>query len=161
MYKRIVVPLDGSKLAECVLPHVETVATSCGTEEVFLISVTEHITAYATAARPEQRIGLGFVKPIDKVPLSVGKQQRQAEKYLARIAKQLKRKKIDVETEVLLGNPAEKIVSFTNDKGADLIIMATHGRSGISQWAHSIGAFGGVADKVIRASSVPVLLVRA
>ena len=159
MYKRIVVPLDGSKLAECVLPHVETLAKSCGPEEIFLISVTEHITGYAPAARPEQRIG--FAEPIDKVSLSVGRQQRQAERYLARIAKQLKRKKIDVETEVLLGNPAEKIISFTNDRGADLIIMATHGRSGISRWAHSIGAFGGVADKVIRASSVPVLLVRA
>ncbi len=159
MYKRIVVPLDGSKLAECVLPHIETVATNCGTEEIFLISVTENITVYASATSLEQPTG--FAGSSEKIKLYMGKLQRQADRYLARIAKQLKRKKIDVKTEVLLGNPAEKIISFSNDKGADLIIMASHGRSGISRWAHSVGAFGGVADKVIRASSVPVLLVRA
>ena len=68
---------------------------------------------------------------------------------------------MNVKTEVLLGNPAEQIIAFAKEKGADLIVMATHGRSGISRWAYSIGAFGGVADKVLRASSVPVLVVRA
>lgn len=74
MYQKIVVPLDGSKLAECVLPH----------------------------------------------------------------------------------NPAEEITSFAEREGADLVLIASHGRSGLSRWAH-----GSVADRVFRATCVPVLMVRA
>jgi nucleotide-binding universal stress UspA family protein len=149
MYKKILVPLDGSKLAECVLPHVERIATSCGTEQVILVSVTERITGYRVMDDPSQPLGERLV------PEGVGKQEKQAQKYLGKIAKALEAKGIKVLTEVLLGKPAEEIIHAAN-RECDLIIMASHGRSGLSRWTH-----GSVADKVFRASHAPVLLVKA
>jgi nucleotide-binding universal stress UspA family protein len=68
----------------------------------------------------------------------------------------LKAEGVKVQTEVLLGNPAEEITLFAKHRGVDLIVMSSHGRSGPSRWA-----YGSVADKVSRASSVPILMVRA
>ena len=150
MYKKILVPLDGSKLAECVLPHVEAIAKGTNVEEVILVSATERVLGY----RPIT----DYAEPMkdELVPEAVGKMEKQAQKYLDRIAKGLEAKGIKVETLVLLGNPAEEITINAKHYGADLIIMASHGRSGISKWTH-----GSVADKVFRASGIPVLMVRA
>ena len=157
MYEKIVVPLDGSKLAECVLPHVEELAKSCSTKEVILVTVTERIVGRMRVAQYTQPVGpLPPPEPVLKVPVAIGKKQRQGQRYLNRIAKGLQKKGIKVRTEVLLGNPAEEIASFTEHDGADLIIMASHGRSGPSRWA-----YGSVTDKVFRASYVPVLMMRA
>ena len=90
------------------------------------------------------------------IPEGIGKKEKQAQRYLNRIAKGLNAKGITVRTEVLLGNPAEEIAFYAEHPGCDLIIMASHGRSGPSRWTH-----GSVAEKVFRASSVPVLMVRA
>jgi nucleotide-binding universal stress UspA family protein len=150
MYQKIMVPLDGSKLAECVLPHVEEIATSCKTKQVILVSVTERIAGY--------RVIEDYAQPSEErlAPEAVGKKGKQAQRYLGRIAKTLEAKGIKVLTAVLLGNPAEEIAIYANTKGCNLIIMASHGRSGPSRWAH-----GSVADKVFRASRVPILMVRA
>ena len=150
MYKKIMVPLDGSKLAECVLPHVEEIAAHCGTEEVILVTVTERIQGYRPMDDPSKPLGYQLI------PQGVGKKERQGQRYLDRIAKRLETKGVKVETTVLIGNPAEEIAIYAGEFGCDLIIMASHGRSGISRWAH-----GSVADKVFRASPVPVLMVRA
>lgn len=149
MYQKVLVPLDGSKLAECVLEHVEQLAKGCNTEEVILVSVTERVTGHTLA--PE----VGEVYGGD-VPITVGKMQRQAERYLDRIAKRLAKKGISVQTAVLRGNPAEEIVHYAQENECGLITMASHGRSGISRWA-----YGSVADKILRASPVPVLIVKA
>ena len=157
MYEKMVVPLDGSKLAECVLPHVEELAKSCNTKEVILVTVTERIVSYTHLTQRAQLGGpLPPPEPVTKVPLAIGKKQRQGQRYLNRIAKGLQKKGIKVRTKVLLGNPAEEIASFAEHDGADLIIMASHGRSGPSRWA-----YGSVTDKVFRASCVPVLMIRA
>lgn len=150
MYKKILVPLDGSKLAECALPHVEELARGCGTEEVILVSVTERVPGYRAYDDPSRPSGQRLI------PEAAGKKEKPAERYLGRIAKAMKAKGIKVDTEVLLGDPAEEIVSYAKDPGCDIIIMASHGRSGPSRWA-----YGSVADKVFRASCVPVLMVRA
>lgn len=144
------VPLDGSKLAECVLPYVEALATGCTAEEVILVSVTERIKGYRVISDYSQPLGERLA------PEAVGKKERQAQKYLNRVAQGLKDKGINVQTLVLLGNPAEEIVFYADTKHCDLIVMASHGRSGPSRWVH-----GSVADKVFRASCVPVLMVRA
>ena len=78
------------------------------------------------------------------------------EEYLERTAKGLEAKGLDVRTVVLAGNPAEQILRAAESAKVDLIIMASHGRSGPSRWA-----FGSVSDKVLRSSVVPVLMVRA
>jgi nucleotide-binding universal stress UspA family protein len=157
MYSKIIIPLDGSKLAECILPHVEAITKGCGTEEVILITVTELITASSGVTKlaqpPEMMLAL---QPVLKVPIAVGKKQQQGQRYLSRVARHLQKKGIPVRTEVLLGKPAEEIVNFAENNGADLIMMASHGRSGPSRWA-----FGSVADKVFRSSCIPILMVRA
>jgi nucleotide-binding universal stress UspA family protein len=150
MYKKILVPLDGSKLAECALPYAEELAKGCGTEEVILVSVTERIQGYRAFEDPS--------KPLSQrlTPEAFGKKEKQAQRYLGRIAKAMETKGIKVGTEVLLGNPAEEIAIYAKHPGCDIIVMSSHGRSGPSRWAH-----GSVADRVLRASCVPVLMARA
>jgi nucleotide-binding universal stress UspA family protein len=150
MYKRILVPLDGSKLAECALPHAEALAKGCDTEKVILVSVTERVQGYRAFEEPGQPMGQRLA------PEAFGKQEKQAQKYLGRIAKAMETKGIKVDTEVLLGNPAEEIIIYAKHPGCDLIVISSHGRSGVSRWTH-----GSVADRVFRGSPVPVLVVRA
>lgn len=90
------------------------------------------------------------------MPVSIGKKQAQAQRYLNKIAKRLEGKGINVQTKVLLGHPAEEISYFMEHDGVDLVIMASHGRSGPSRWTH-----GSVADRVFRASKVLILMVKA
>lgn len=180
MYTKILVPLDGSKLAECALEHVETIASGCGTQEVILVSVTEKVKVkHDTGALRDERTGFqltresGIVSGQVTVPLAgtfmgdhpateptytdvVGRKYSQADRYLDKVQRRLIAKGFDVRTEVLLGNPAEAIVDYASKNGIDLIIMSSHGRSGVSRWAS-----GSVADRVFRASCVPVLMVRA
>ena len=150
MYKKIVVPLDGSKLAECALPYAEEIAKGCNTEEVFLVSVTERVKGYRSLDDPSQRMGQRLI------PEALGKKEKQAQRYLDRIAKAMEAKGIKVSTEVLLWKPAEAIIGYAKQSRCDLIVMASHGRSGPSRWA-----YGSVADKVLRSSQIPVLIVRA
>jgi nucleotide-binding universal stress UspA family protein len=154
MYGKIIAPLDGSKLAECALPHLEKLAQGLKPAEVVLISVTERIAGRMSA--PPEVAELVGVSAGAAIEVEVGKLQRQAERYLSRIAKQLQSKGVKVRTEVLLGSPAEQIVQYAEKNDVDLIVMASHGRSGPSRWA-----FGSVADKVSRASRVPILMIRA
>jgi len=150
MYKKILVPLDGSKLAECALPHAEELAKGCGTEKVILVSVTERVQGYRAFEEPSQPLGQQLV------PEAFGKLEEQAQKYLGRIAKAMEAKGIKVSTEVLLGDPAEEIIIYAKHPGCDVIVISSHGRSGISRWTH-----GSVADRVFRGSPVPVLMVKA
>jgi nucleotide-binding universal stress UspA family protein len=86
----------------------------------------------------------------------IGKMDTQARKYLDRIAKDLEsRGVLNVTTKVLLGNPAEEIVAHADEGACDLIIMASHGRTGPARWA-----FGSISEKVFRSSCVPVMMVR-
>ncbi len=98
----------------------------------------------------------GFQGAGSEVVVTFGKKERQAQRYLDRIAKGLEAKGMKLQTEVLFWPPAEAITSYAERNGADIIVMSSHGRSGPSRWAH-----GSVADKVLRISCVPVLMVRA
>jgi nucleotide-binding universal stress UspA family protein len=175
MYKKIIVPLDGSKLAECVLPHIENIAKGSGTEETILITVTERVAgllskadanaqsansdefqpAMAFADRPYSGQHFEF-DPSLKINVVTGKVIKQGQRYLARVAEQLVKKGIKTSIVVLMGEAAEQIVDFAGSEKANLIIMASHGRSGFSRWA-----MGSVAEKVFHGSSVPILLVKA
>jgi len=160
MFEKILVPLDGSKLAECALPYAEELAKDRDTQEVILVSVTERISGRTRAPeaqelyRTSQRYGLQEAGT--EVSVTFGKKQRQAQRYLGRIAERLEDKGIRVRMEVLLGNPAEQIATFAERNAADVIVMSSHGRSGPSRWA-----YGSVADKIFRASCTPILMVRA
>ena len=120
------------------------------------------LTTYSQTRDPESQEvyrasdKAGVQRAGSEITVTLGKMQRQAQRYLDRIAKGLEAKGINVRTEVLLGKPAEEIASFAEQNGADIIAMSSHGRSGPSRWA-----YGSVADRVLRASCIPVLMVRA
>jgi len=164
MYKKILVPLDGSKLAECALPHAEQLAKGCEAAKIILVSVTERVQGYVAGGGPTESLllsGGGFgshIQPPTQRAMSAtfGKKEKQADRYLSKIAERLQSGGIKVHTEVLFWPPAEAIASYAAQNGADIIVMSSHGRSGVSRWAH-----GSVAGKVLKASCVPVLMVRA
>ena len=168
-YKKVVVPLDGSKLAEIVLPHVEEIAENCHINVIELVTVTESMRIYVPSSEPVEqyktktavgdritgrlyRADSGILR---QVPLDIGKMAKSGRDYLLKIAGRLEKKGLNPQINVLVGNVAEEIVHFAEEEKADLIIMASHGRSGISHWA-----IGSVAEKVFRASDVPILLIK-
>jgi len=146
MYQKIMVPLDGSKLAECVLPHLETVARGCAVPDIVLVRVVPP----ASPTVGDYALDPAQVRRIDEENKTV------AEEYLHNTAKQLAVGESRVSTQVLIGREAESLADFATKNGFDLIIIATHGRSGVSRWV-----WGSVADRVLRSACVPVLMVRA
>ena len=135
MYKKIVVPLDGSELAECVLPHVENIAKAMGTEEVILITVMERVvdltpkkaavksdsavqeswTDIAFSDRPYTGKRFEF-DPSLKIPVVTGKMLKQGQRYLAQVAEPLVKNGVKAGITVLMGEAAEQIVDFAADE---------------------------------------------
>ena len=87
--------------------------------------------------------------------MTMGKMAKTAGDYLYKIADSLAKKDFNVTATVLAGHPAEEIVRFAEEQSADLIIMASRGKSGFSRWD-----LGNIAEKVIRATKVPVMLIK-
>lgn len=149
MYSKIMVPLDGSKLAECVLPHVEALAKGCQVKEVEFVKVFEPFTMPS---------GADFVMS-EKDIVKIDKENRaDAEKYIQGIVKNAQNMGIKAAGKVIkkADGVAEDLAGQASKGGADLIVIATHGRSGPSRWV-----WGSVADRILRSSCVPVLMVRA
>jgi len=149
MYERILVPLDGSELAESVLPHVETIARGCSVVEIILLRVCEAPSILADYPEGSNR---NWEKHVERMTTNA---QQQCNVYLGDVEKQLRDRGFNVMIESRLGKPAEEIINYANQNKVDLIIMASHGRAGVSRWA-----YGSEADKVLRSSCVPVLLVK-
>jgi len=143
MYERVLIPLDGSELAETILPFAERIAGPLDAE-VLLLSVVEPMSAVAGLA------GGAVVGP-DALFL----RQMEAKKYLGEVAARLEAKGLRVRTLLGLGMPAGEIVEFAKAERADLIAMTTHGRSGLRRVV-----FGSVAEAVLRTAPVPVLMIR-
>lgn len=155
MYKKIMVPLDGSKLAECVLPHVDGFVSDCHVEIIVFIRVIEPIppsySEVSGTTNPQNfEIIQKNVKSIEEERIS------SAEKYLKEVISRVKRDGVKYKTDVLVGKVADKLVDYVDAEKIDLVLIATHGRSGISRWVR-----GSVADRVLRSSRAPVLMVRA
>ena len=148
MIKKILVPLDGSKLAESVLPYVEELAAKLDAE-VDLISVTNRVQGYwpfEDAGSPNQ---------IRLTPQGTCTMEEHAANYLNTTAKNLEEKGIKVTKEVICGKTAQEIIFYANDNHCDLIVISTHGRSGINKITH-----GSVAEKVLEQSHTPVMVIR-
>jgi nucleotide-binding universal stress UspA family protein len=148
MYTKIMVPLDGSELAECVLPHVEAFIKGFNLRDVILVRVVEpeDIPAY----RVEGNI-------LSQVTMERESSRKSAaEDYLAKIGKRLKQEGTALHAEVLIGRVTESLIDYAEQKDIDLIVIATHGRSGVTRWVR-----GSVADRILHSANVPVLMVRA
>jgi len=146
MYNKILVPLDGSGLAECVLPHVEAFAKGFKTSAVILVRVVEPEIPHSGEH--------GFSQELYNKRKSDRKSS--AKDYLDKIVNRLKDKGAALQAEVLEGRVTESLAQYALDNDVDLILIATHGRSGVTRWVR-----GSVADKVLRSANVPVLMVRA
>lgn len=148
MYSKIVVPLDGSELAEGVLPHVAEIIR--GRESrVYLLSASP----LARKLPPDT----AKVQPISAImPEEAQGAMRELMEYLRSVAQKLEPATGDVWIGVRFGRPADEILAFADEVGADLIAMSTHGRSGIHRWV-----FGSVTDRLLHGATCPVLLVRA
>ncbi len=149
MYKKILVPLDGSKLAECVLPHVETIAKGCDAASVIFLRAAEPFYAHVPA-------GGEWVPTSAQIDQIEAQNKKEARDYLDRLVGRIKYDGVKVKAELVTGRAAEAIASYATKNQVDLIIIATHGRSGVSRWV-----WGSVADRVLRSACVPVLMVRA
>lgn len=148
MFNKIVVPLDGSELAEGVLPHVAEMIRGRGSR-VYLLSaspLTRGSPLTTVDAQPASAT----------VPEDLPGVMRELIEYLRGVAEKLGPATTDVWIGVRFGRPADTILAFADQVGADLIATSTHGRSGISRWV-----FGSVADRLLRGATCPVLLVRA
>ena len=148
MYKKVLVALDGFGLAECILDHVRTIVTGCQVSEVVLLTVVE---VYEKGL-PSTTWG-GVISAEQGAELAV-KSIAKAKNYLTQVADRLKEEGMSVQPVVIQGKVAEGILDYAVKNQVDLIMMSTHGRSGPSRWA-----LGSVADRVIRHSLIPVLIV--
>jgi len=147
MYKKILVPLDGSKLAECVLPHVDSISKGCDVQNIIFLHVVEPFHM------PSGKWGASFSGEEKRID---SENRTTAEKYLSKLVNRIKYDGVTVQSEVMFGKAAESIVEYATKNAIDLITIATHGRSGVSRCV-----WGSVADLVLRSTCVPVLMVRA
>lgn len=126
MYQRMMVPLDGSELAQVALPHALDMCRAFGATLVLL-----HVRDRGSSAEASQR-------------------------YLDYTSRQLANSGVPIELALHEGAVAETIVRAAESGRIDVIVMATHGRGGLRRWA-----MGSVADKVLHAATMPLVLVRA
>ena len=142
MYKKILVPLDGSPLAEKALEQAEPLAKAFDSE-ILLFQVVHFMPIYGS--------------PELVAPLIVDERHKEfAEKYLARLVKVMEGKGLKVKAIVKTGQQvAVEIIDFAKENRVDLIVMCTRGRSGISRWV-----LGSTAHKVVTRAETPILLLR-
>ena len=154
MYRRILVTLDGSPLAEQVLPHVKALLEGRAGAHLYLLSVAQVIDVAAASAMVYP-MAVYPGQPIDE-ETERRRVEDELRNYLRGVEKNLMQPGVEMSSEVRFGNPANEIITYAHDIKADLIAMCTHGRSGIARWT-----YGSVADRVLRVAECPVLLVRA
>ena len=150
----LLVPLDGSELAESVLPHVEVIAKQRSTEpvNVVLLRISEPpvIPTYYGTDISGVSIDWGNYTQQETV-----RRKNSAEEYLAEVEKKLKESKINVTAQVIQGKAKDEIVDYANKHPYSLIIMASHGRSGLSRLV-----FGSVAANLLHGVSNPIFLIK-
>ena len=160
MYQKVMVPLDGSDLAECVLPHVKDFIKSSLAKTVVFVRVIEPLPllVYGELAEtfPLSTYAEPYADRLDHWQSVEAERKSAAEEYLKKASSFLNEYGERVQCEVLVGKVAQTIAAYAEDNKVDLTMIATHGRSGVSRWI-----MGSVADRILRSSSGPVLMVRA
>ncbi len=141
MFDPVLVPLDGSLLAECVLPHVSAIARAFDAK-VILLRVLDKNQASEKA------------QLFDLLNWQINK--TGAKLYLEKVSTRLQRPGLQIETAVLEGLVAESITKYALSQGVKLVILSSHGRSGLSQWGIS-----SVTQKIIFSAPSSVLIIRA
>lgn len=145
MYKTILVPLDGSKRAEAILPHVEELALRFGAKVIFL-RIEEDV----------MMLGYDEVVDLSAYQQNRDRRKKDAESYLAGLEGVLKEKNISAKRIVSFGSVVQSILDTAEREGADLIAMASHGRSSLSRVF-----YGSVAAGVLHRVDRPLLIIRS
>lgn len=159
-YQTILVPLDGSDLSAQALPHAQAIAQGAQAKLV-LSRIVEPPTGFvavptgigtAGADTGTGLSGLGVAAPDDKTHR---RNLDEVQAHLDRLAADLRLHKLDVDVDVNTGDPATSIVDYAAANNVDLIVMSTHGRTGLGRWT-----YGSVTNKVLQAAPCAVLVVR-
>jgi len=147
MFSHILVPLDSSKFAESAIPYATQIATQFGSK----LTLT-------TVANAPTIVSSGFDSASADLYATLRENSLdEAQKYLAHQCKRLRQQGFNVDYRIVEGSVvADKLLELIDDVEADIVVMSTHGRSGLGRWL-----LGSVADKLIHHASVPVLLIRA
>jgi len=143
-YQKIIVPLDGSGWSERAIPHAVEIARSNNAEivllHVFKPPASEYTDQLALAGQGEQ----------------INQMRDEMKQYLMSIRNQLRGQKVDVSVQVIEGvGVANLICDYVNDSDADLVVMSTHGHTGMRRFL-----FGSVANKIVQDVETPVMLIR-
>jgi len=142
MYKRILLTLDGSELAEQALPHA--------------VAHAERFQAELILLRVIKPLAKNLDLPVAVVRSAEETTRKLVYEYLEQIAVGVREIGITVRVVTVDGTPHEEIVRFAETEHVDLIVISTRGQSGLSRWL-----IGSVADRVTRGVSIPVLLARS
>lgn len=150
----ILVPLDGSEMAESVLPHVKAIGKQQGIKpvEVVLLRVCEPPTVPSYYGPELSGVPLDWGKYVEQ---EMVRDKERAREYLDELENKFKDKGIRVRSDVIQGKPDDEIVEYANKENFGLIVMATHGRSGLSRLV-----YGSVAANLINGVSSPILMIK-
>jgi nucleotide-binding universal stress UspA family protein len=149
-YTKILLTLDGSELALLALPHARAMAQSFSAE-LILLQVIEDLTAKQLHYVPSELL-------VDVERYSAKQLQsavEDAQQELDALVAQLHAESIPARSIVKVGEAAATIIDFAATENVDLIVMSTHGRTGLARWV-----YGSVAEKVSQAAPCPTLLIR-
>lgn len=143
-YKKIVVPIDGSGWSERAIPHAMDIARSNNSEvvllHVFKPPASEYVGELALAGQDDQLMAL----------------RDEMKQHMTGIRNNIRAEKITVRVQVIEGTGVASIIcDYINDEGADLVVMSSHGHTGITRWL-----FGSIAQKVMQGVHIPVLIIR-
>ena len=154
MYKRILVPLDGSELGERALPQAQNLARTFGASLHLLqvVSRRAELEAVRGGSGADSPGSLEFTR--ERARYAINAQTARSEEYLRRVAARLGVSGVKVEMVVRHGTADKEIAEYATEEGMDIIAMSTHGYGGLRRLL-----MGSVTDRVIRLSKVPVLVL--
>ena len=143
---RVLLPLDGSEAGEAAVPYVQELMRRLGSEVILLgvVPAGQHIRTVG---------GLDYILYPEQHLEAV---KAEAREYLNKVYRRLKRREGKIRVEIKVGDIAREIIKFAEENKVSLIAISSHGHSGIARWV-----FGSIANRVVQASSAPVLIVKA
>ncbi|MCA9941785.1 MAG: universal stress protein [Anaerolineales bacterium] len=143
MFKKMMVPLDGSQLAEQAIPPAVTIAQATNAELVFMRVVV-----------PLEVIA-PFIEIQPAYDTALNRQEAESRDYLEQLRQKWQTPDMPIHIETRMGMVAETIVDCAAEHGVDLIVICSHGRTGLTRWV-----YGSVAEKVVRGAQCDTLIVR-
>lgn len=146
VYRKVLIPLDGSELAEVILEHLKLLVKGCNIPEVIILRVVEPLPAQVLSSLSHTS------SPI--LAELENHNQQEAIKYVQTIVERLNKENIIAQPAIKIGNPSDEILDYANNNNVDLIIMSSHGRSGVKRWL-----LGSVTKNVLDHSTVPVMTI--